>query len=256
MTDISNRRTQKHNPAKKLSLHGPSCGIAINDFAPSDSRFLRGPFAVTHLTRSLVLGCSVLALSACGPEDIASPGTGGNITINNPPAPAPTPTPTPTGAGAGHPGRRLPDDLRSAGPDRFGHDHRPDRHLARLHAAARDPRLEHAAADRRPGLPAERPRRRRLRRRLHRADRGRAVHHLDRGVPGHPADDRRHQRRPDDRAGRDRLRRHRPVVARGQPRQPHQRGRHRHARRSSSPAATTSSASTPTPRRASGAAWC
>jgi hypothetical protein len=37
----------------------------------------------------------VLALSACGPEDIASPGTGGNITINNPPAPAPTPTPTP-----------------------------------------------------------------------------------------------------------------------------------------------------------------
>jgi hypothetical protein len=39
----------------------------------------------------------VLALSACGPDDIASPGSGGNITINNPPAPAPTPTPTPTG---------------------------------------------------------------------------------------------------------------------------------------------------------------
>ena len=52
---------------------------------------------MTHLTRSLVLGCSVLALSACGPDDIASPGTGGNITINYPPAPAPTPTPTPTG---------------------------------------------------------------------------------------------------------------------------------------------------------------
>jgi hypothetical protein len=51
---------------------------------------------VTHLARSLVLGCSLLALSACGPDDIASPGTGGNITINNPPAPAPTPTPTPT----------------------------------------------------------------------------------------------------------------------------------------------------------------
>jgi hypothetical protein len=51
---------------------------------------------VTHLTRSLVLGCSLLALSACGPDDIASPGTGGNITINYPPAPAPTPTPTPT----------------------------------------------------------------------------------------------------------------------------------------------------------------
>lgn len=52
---------------------------------------------MTHLTRSLVLGCSVLALTACGPDDIASPGSGGNITINNPPAPAPTPTPTPTG---------------------------------------------------------------------------------------------------------------------------------------------------------------
>ena len=48
---------------------------------------------MTNLTRSLVLGCSVLALAACGPEDIASPGTGGNVVINNPPAPAPTPTP-------------------------------------------------------------------------------------------------------------------------------------------------------------------
>nr|WP_283773346.1 hypothetical protein [Altererythrobacter sp. KTW20L] len=39
-----------------------------------------------------------MALSACGPEEIASPGTGGNVTINNnttnPPAPTPTPTPT------------------------------------------------------------------------------------------------------------------------------------------------------------------
>ena len=57
---------------------------------------------MTHLYRSLVLGCSVLALAACGPEEIASPGTGGNINIDiqNPapaPAPAPTPTPTPTG---------------------------------------------------------------------------------------------------------------------------------------------------------------
>jgi hypothetical protein len=41
----------------------------------------------------------VLALAACGPDDIASPGTGGNITINYPPAPAPTPTPTPTPTG-------------------------------------------------------------------------------------------------------------------------------------------------------------
>jgi hypothetical protein len=37
------------------------------------------------------------ALSACdGANDIASPGTGGNVIINNPPAPTPTPTPTPT----------------------------------------------------------------------------------------------------------------------------------------------------------------
>ncbi len=49
---------------------------------------------MTILTRSLVLGCSALALAGCGADKIASPGTGGNITINNPPAPAPTPTPT------------------------------------------------------------------------------------------------------------------------------------------------------------------
>ena len=59
---------------------------------------------MTTLSRSLILGCSVLALAACGPEEIASPGTGGNVTINegdnivNNPAPAPTPTPTPTQA--------------------------------------------------------------------------------------------------------------------------------------------------------------
>jgi len=39
-------------------------------------------------------GCAAL-LSGCGADDISSPGTGGNITINNP-APTPTPTPTPT----------------------------------------------------------------------------------------------------------------------------------------------------------------
>ena len=54
---------------------------------------------MTHLTRSLVLGCSVLALAACGPEEIASPG-GGNIVIDNsvtnPPAPAPSPAPSPS----------------------------------------------------------------------------------------------------------------------------------------------------------------
>ena len=39
------------------------------------------------------------ALAACdGANDIASPGTGGNVIINNPPAPTPSPTPTPTTA--------------------------------------------------------------------------------------------------------------------------------------------------------------
>jgi len=52
---------------------------------------------VKHLHRSLIIGCSLVALSACGPEEIASPGSGGNITINQPtPTPTPAPTPTPT----------------------------------------------------------------------------------------------------------------------------------------------------------------
>lgn len=55
---------------------------------------------MTNFKCSLVLGCSALALAGCGADDIASPGTGGNITINNPPAPAPSPTPTPTPTGS------------------------------------------------------------------------------------------------------------------------------------------------------------
>lgn len=51
----------------------------------------------SNLRRILIATASLTALSACGADDIASPGTGGNITINNPPpAPAPTPAPTPT----------------------------------------------------------------------------------------------------------------------------------------------------------------
>jgi hypothetical protein len=38
----------------------------------------------------------MLALAGCGAEEIASPGTGGNVIINNP-TPTPTPPPTPTG---------------------------------------------------------------------------------------------------------------------------------------------------------------
>jgi hypothetical protein len=36
-----------------------------------------------------------LALAGCGPDDIASPGTGGNVTINNPAPPPPPPPPPP-----------------------------------------------------------------------------------------------------------------------------------------------------------------
>ena len=53
---------------------------------------------MTKLSRTLILGCSLVALSACGADEIVSPGTGGNVVINNPPAPTPTPTPTPTSA--------------------------------------------------------------------------------------------------------------------------------------------------------------
>lgn len=45
----------------------------------------------------LLLCASAVALSACGADGIGSPGSGGNVTINNPPAPAPAPTPAPTG---------------------------------------------------------------------------------------------------------------------------------------------------------------
>ncbi|GGD65624.1 hypothetical protein GRI62_11170 [Erythrobacter arachoides] len=48
---------------------------------------------MTQLSRSLILGVSVLAIAGCGPDDLASPGTGGDVIINNP---APTPTPSPT----------------------------------------------------------------------------------------------------------------------------------------------------------------
>ena len=55
----------------------------------------------SNLRRTLVATTSLIVLSGCGANDIASPGTGGNVTINTTnvtpaPAPAPTPTPTPT----------------------------------------------------------------------------------------------------------------------------------------------------------------
>ncbi len=46
--------------------------------------------------RGIVYATAAAALVAgCGADDIASPGTGGNITINNPPAPTPPTPPTP-----------------------------------------------------------------------------------------------------------------------------------------------------------------
>ncbi len=48
-----------------------------------------------NIQRTLILGCSLVALAGCGADEIVSPGTGGDIIINNP-APTPTPTPTPT----------------------------------------------------------------------------------------------------------------------------------------------------------------
>jgi len=73
---------------------------------------------VKNIQGLLLVGCSALALAGCGPQDIASPGTGGNITINNP-APTPTPTPTPTGgnvtAAAGCPTVAGPDALTNDG---------------------------------------------------------------------------------------------------------------------------------------------
>ncbi|RVQ68983.1 hypothetical protein EKN06_01845 [Croceicoccus ponticola] len=49
------------------------------------------------IQQSFVIGCSVLALAGCGGDKIVSPGTGGDIIVNNPtPTPTGTPTPTPT----------------------------------------------------------------------------------------------------------------------------------------------------------------
>lgn len=49
------------------------------------------------LQRTLIIGCSLVVLAGCGADEIVSPGTSGDIIINNPsPTPSPTPTPTPT----------------------------------------------------------------------------------------------------------------------------------------------------------------
>ena len=50
-----------------------------------------------NLQRTLIIGCSALALAGCGADEIVSPGTGGNVTINNPAPPPPPPPPPTTG---------------------------------------------------------------------------------------------------------------------------------------------------------------
>nr|WP_298929716.1 hypothetical protein [uncultured Erythrobacter sp.] len=51
---------------------------------------------MNNFQRTLVLSVSIVALAGCGADEIVSPGTSGDIIINNP-SPSPTPTPTPTG---------------------------------------------------------------------------------------------------------------------------------------------------------------
>ncbi len=52
--------------------------------------------SIKRLPTTLLLSASFLALSACGAADIASPGTGGNVTINNVTPPPPPPPPPPS----------------------------------------------------------------------------------------------------------------------------------------------------------------
>ena len=65
--------------------------------------FLEGTVHVNTIQRTIVLGCGLVILTGCGPEDIVSPGTGGNvnITIPSPPPPPPPPTSAPTATPAG-----------------------------------------------------------------------------------------------------------------------------------------------------------
>jgi hypothetical protein len=75
---------------------------------------------VKNIQRTLIMGCSLFALAGCGADEIVSPGTSGDIIINNPaPAPAPSPTPTPSQSlvtpAAGCPTIATPGGLTDAG---------------------------------------------------------------------------------------------------------------------------------------------
>lgn len=79
----------------------------------------RKGFAVKNFKSLLLVGCGALALSSCGPSDIASPGNGGNVTITNttttPPVVTPTPTSTLVTAASGCPTIADPQGLTDAG---------------------------------------------------------------------------------------------------------------------------------------------
>ncbi|MGB3711715.1 MAG: hypothetical protein WA985_08505 [Erythrobacter sp.] len=51
-----------------------------------------------NFQRTLVLGCGLVVLTGCGADEIVSPGTGGDIIINNPAPPPPPPPPPPPSA--------------------------------------------------------------------------------------------------------------------------------------------------------------
>lgn len=56
--------------------------------------------AMKRTINFMLAGMALPLLAGCGAQDIASPGTGGNVIINPPVTPTPSPTPTPTpGAG-------------------------------------------------------------------------------------------------------------------------------------------------------------
>lgn len=52
---------------------------------------------MNNLPRTIVLGCGLAILAGCGGDEIVSPGTGGDIIVNNPAPPPPPPPPPPSG---------------------------------------------------------------------------------------------------------------------------------------------------------------
>lgn len=68
-----------------------------------------------NVRSALFAGVAAIAVTACGADDVASPGEGGNVTINNNAAPAPTPAPTPTPPATGTPAADCPTGTANVG---------------------------------------------------------------------------------------------------------------------------------------------